>query len=80
MLPNFANGSEDLTEDRSGSKRCEFQDSSQLLSGLERGGWVNLSQVRQCKKNNWFDEETHEVKEIWAALKFTTLATALLLS
>ena len=41
---------EGLTENGFGSKRCEFQDSSKLLSGLERGGWVNLSQVRQCQK------------------------------
>ena len=40
------------------------------------------STCRKCgsAKNNWFDEETHEVKEIWAALKFTTLATASVLS
>ena len=31
-------------------------------------------------ENNWLDEETHEVKEIWAALKFTTLATSSVLS
>ena len=30
--------------------------------------------------NNWLDEGTPEVKEIWAALKLTTLATSLLLS
>ena len=59
---------EDSTEKGSGSKCCEFQGSSKLSSGLDR----------KCgsAKNNWFDE----VKEIWAALKFTTLATASFLS
>ena len=63
---------EDSTEKGSGSKCCEFQGSSKLSSSLDR----------KCgsAENNWFDEETHEVKEIWAALKFTTLATASFLS
>ena len=39
-------GAEDLTENGSGSKCCEFQDSSKLSSGLDR----------KCgsAKNNWF--------------------------
>ena len=64
--------SEDLTENGSGSKCGEFQDSSKLSSGLDR----------KCgsAKNNWLHEETHEEKEIWAALKLSTLATTSVLS
>ena len=74
---------EDLTEKQSGSKRCQFQNCSKLSSGLEREGARRVgSTCRKCDSaaNNWLDEETHEAKDIWAALKLTTLATALLLS
>ena len=68
----FCVHTEDLTENGSGSKCCEFQDSSKLSSGLDR----------KCgsAKNNWLHEETHEEKEIWAALKLSTLATTSVLS
>ena len=42
---------EDSTEDGSGSKCCEFQNSSKLSSSLDC--------TCGSAKNNWLDEETH---------------------
>ena len=79
----WQSSAEDLTEKQSGSKRCQFQDCSKLSYGLEREGACRVgSTCRKCgsAENTWLDEETHEVKEIRAALKFTMLATASVLS
>ena len=57
-----------------------FKNFRPILSEGEHAGLGRPVATASVPKNNRLDEETHEVKEIWAALKFTTLATALLLS